>query len=269
MAAEQIASKGKAVVTGASSGIGRVYADRLAQRGYDLILVARRADRLREVAEEVQKKHGVRVETVVADLADAAELQRVADQLQGDEAVQMLVNNAGTSIAGPVAEGDAEELVKMVELNSTAPLRLSLAVLPGFKRRQAGTLINVGSVVGAHPYGGVVVYSATKAFLLSFTSGLATELEGSGVRVQLVAPAATISEIWEKGGLSLDALPKEVVMTTEDCVDAALRGLDAGEVLTYPSVEDAELVDGYGKSGFALLSSSQTGRPASRYRAQA
>lgn len=268
MAQGQVGSKGKAVVTGASSGIGRVYADRLAQRGYDLLLVARRADRLGEVARDVKARHGVRVETVVADLAVAADLERVAGQLQGDEAVQMLVNNAGVSLAGPVAEGDAEALTKMVALNSTAPLRLSLAVLPGFQRRNAGTLINIGSVVGAHPYGGVVVYSATKAFLQSFTVGVAEELKGTGVRVQLVAPAATVSEIWEKGGLSLDAFPKEVVMTTEDCVDAALRGLDAGEVLTYPSLEDAGLVESYGKNGFAILSSSQTGTPASRYRAQ-
>lgn len=260
-----VPTKGKAVVTGASSGIGRVYADRLAGRGYNLILVARRSELLAEVANEIRNRHGVAVETMIADLTKLDDLERVAKQVESDEKIDVLVNNAGLSLAGPVSEADPERMLSLIELNSIAPLRLLMAVLPRLKRQNSGTIINIGSVVGVHAYQGNVVYSATKAFLHSLTAGLARELEGTNVRLQLVAPAATASEIWEKAGLDLAALPEGSVMTAENCVDAALNGLDQGELLTFPSVEDQSSVDTYEERGFAILGAAQMGKPASRY----
>ncbi len=257
--------QGKAVVTGASSGIGRVYADRLAGRGYDLVLVARRAGLLEEVANQARDRHRVQVETVIADLVNPQDLERVAHQLEADDEVKLLVNNAGLTLAGLVAEADPKRLNSLIELNCIAPLRLLMAVLPRFRRENAGTVINIGSVVSVHAYHGNVVYSATKAFLHSLTAGLKRELEGTNVRLQLVAPAATASEIWAKAGLDLDALPKEIIMTAENCVDAALKGLDQGEVLTFPSVEDQSLIESYEKGGFGIFIGGQTGKPASRY----
>jgi len=262
--------KGTAVVTGASAGIGKTYADRLAGRGYDLLLVARRADRLAAVAQELRARHGVAVETLVADLGDAADLTRVASVLAGDDRITLLVNNAGTSTLGTMAAATGDTLGAMNDVNVTALARLTLAVLPRFKARDQGTIINIGSVLGFHFLPVSSIYSATKGYVLNFTRGLQQELElaGANVRVQLVAPAATATDIWELSGVPLSALNPDSVMTIEDCVDAALAGLDLGEAVTMPSVEDAAaLLAAYDAARIALLGASQTGKPASRYRA--
>ncbi len=256
---------GTAIVTGASSGIGKVYADRLAQRGYNLRLVARRADRLEAVAKDLQARYGVAVQTDVADLSNAAELEKVAGKIGSDTSVTLLVNNAGTNKAGTVSESKWEDLEAMIRINVIALTRLTAAVLPGFQNRDRGAIINLASVVGFYRYPGVGVYSATKAFVNTFTRALQDELAGSNIVVQLVAPAATVSEIWEIGGMPLSSLPPGIVMTTEDCVDAALRGLDMGEKTTLPSMNNPQLLSDYEAASSALFGATSNGKPAERY----
>lgn len=256
---------GTAVVTGASAGLGRVYADRLARRGHDLILVARRADRLDAIATDLRALYGVEVKTVVADLGMAAELEAVAARIAGDDSITLLVNNAGVATFGPVAAATRTDIDAMLAVNIAALARLTNAVLPGFKQRDAGTIVNIGSVLGLHSLPFSSIYSGTKAFVLQFTRGLQQEVAGTGVRVQLVTPAATATDIWELAGVPLSNLDSATVMTIEHCVDAALAGLDRGEAITSPSVEDWALFDAYDDARMKLFQGGQTGKPASRY----
>lgn len=256
---------GTAVVTGASSGIGKVFADRLAARGYDLLLVARRADRLTSIAAELESRYPVRVQPLAADLVDPATLAEVATTIATDAAITMLVNNAGTSAVGPITEIPLETITSMIALNITALTTLTRAVLPRFLAGNAGTIINVGSVVGFAAYPWVPVYGGTKAYVQNFTQGLQQQLAETNLRIQLVTPAATVSEIWDTFGMPLSSLPPEVVMTTEDCVDAALKGLDLGEPVSAPSVHDEALLRKYEEAAAALFLATQTGKPAPRY----
>jgi uncharacterized protein len=257
--------KGTAVITGASAGIGKAYAERLAARGYDLILVARRADRLAAISAEVRSKHRVAVEVFVADLSNPADIERVAAALSAHPNISLLVNNAGTSTLGSTEELTPTALTAMDNLNVHALARLSLAVLPSFKARNSGTLINIGSVLGFQSLPVSSVYSATKSYVHGFTRGLQQELAQTKVRVQLVLPAATATDIWEISGVPLSALDPNIVMSVDDCVDAALAGLDLGEAVTMPSVEDVELLKEFDEARTSLLISSQSGKPATRY----
>ncbi|WP_307866926.1 SDR family oxidoreductase [Variovorax sp. E3] len=226
------AHPGTAVVTGASAGLGKIYADRLARRGHDLLLVARRGDRLEEVATALRAAYGVKVQTLVADLGAPADLERVAHAVAADPAITLLVNNAGTSTLAPVAQTSAAQLQSMLDVNIQALARLSHAVLPAFKARNRGTLVNVGSVLGFHTLPISSIYSGTKAFVLAFTRGLQDEVAGTDVKVQLVLPAATATDIWELSGVPVSNLAEGTVMAAEQCVDAALAGLDLGEAIT-------------------------------------
>ncbi|MFC6644810.1 SDR family NAD(P)-dependent oxidoreductase [Granulicella cerasi] len=257
---------GVAVVTGASSGLGKVYADRLAQRGYDLLLVARRGDRLKAIGAEIEAKHGVNVESFVADLSDAAGIEATAKRLAGDASITLLVNNAGTSNIEPVAEVSATTLTKMITLNVTSLTLLTQAVLPGFLARNAGTIINIGSVVSFAGYAMVPVYGGTKAYVMNFTQALKQQIAESAVRLQYVAPSGTVSEIWDVMGLPKEALGDMPLMDTDECVDAALAGLDAGEFITAPSVHHAELVKAFEETSMKLLMASQVSTSAQRYR---
>ncbi len=251
---------GTAVVTGASSGIGRVYAEKLAERGFDLILVARRAERLTALAEELKGKHGIAVSNVVADLSTPGDIERVAQQLEDDSSITLLVNNAGTSVMGAFVEARPDTIAAMLHVNVLALTRLALAVLPGFKQRNRGTLVNIGSVLGYHGYPGTSAYSGTKGYVLNFTRGLQAELAGSNVKVQLVAPAGTVTEGWDS-----TTVDPSIVMSAEDCVDASLKGLDLQETVTLPSVEDVHLLASFEAAAGALMAASQTGKPATRY----
>ncbi len=252
---------GTAVVTGASSGIGKVYAAKLAERGFDLILIARRADRLTELSEELKAKHGVEVANIVADLSKPDDLERVAQHLERDSSLTLLVNNAGTMAMGAFPEAKAGEIADMLHVNVLALTRLALAVLPGFKQRDHGTLINMGSVLGFSGYPGTSAYSGTKAYVLSFTRGLQAELAGSKVKIQLVAPAGTATEGWDS-----TTVDSSIVMTAEECVDASLKGLDMQEPMTLPSLNDLNLLESYEAAASALMGASQTGKTAERYR---
>jgi len=257
-------SRNIAVITGASSGIGAIYADRLAARGYDLVLVARRADRLQTLAASLTAKHGVQVTPLVADLATTAGQDSVADVLANNPAVSVLVNNAGLARLAPLAASTPDDVSSQLALNITALTRLTYAVLPALKQRNAGLIINVASVLGLHSLPISAVYSGTKSFVVAFTRGIEQELADTGVKVQAVLPAATATELWDPSGVPLAALAPESVMAADAMVDAALFGLDLGETLTLPSVADAALIAQYETARVTLFASAQTGTVAPR-----
>jgi uncharacterized protein len=260
-------SLGTAVVTGASAGLGRIYADRLARRGHDLLLVARRGDRLDAAAAEIRAAHGVAVRTLVADLGIAADLDKVVAALAADASITMLVNNAGQATLAPIAATTQQQMQGMVAVNVTALAALTMAVLPGFTQRDRGTIVNVGSVLGFAALPVSSIYSGTKGFVMHFTRGLQDELAKTKLRVQLVLPAATATDIWELAGVPLSNLDAATVMNAEACVDAALAGLDLGEAVTMPSLADASLLAPFDAARVRLLQSSQSGTPAARYTA--
>jgi short-subunit dehydrogenase len=254
-----------AVITGASSGIGATYADRLAARGYDLVLVARRADRLKKLSNDLSAKHGVKVDTIEADLTTETGLTQVEELLRSDERIALFVNNAGNGkLSGTTAMSDADT-ASTIALNVVAPTRLARAVLPAFIKRDAGAIINVASVMAFYALPITTLYSATKSFVLMFSRGLQSELAETNVRVQAVLPAGTATEFYDQSGLPLSALDPASVMTTENLVDAALSGFDTGEAVTLPSVHDAALWTTYEEAREALFSVTQVGTPAPRY----
>ncbi len=253
-----------AVVTGASSGIGYVYADRLAGRGYDLLLVARRGDRLQELASKLEKTHGIKAETLVADLEKEDDISRLETILESNLAIQVLVNNAGIARLKPVTGASVKESLSQIALNITALTRLTHAVLPAFKSRNEGVIINIASVLALHSLPISSVYSGTKAYVLNFSRGLQQELANTGVKVQVVLPAATATELWDISGVPLASLTEGTVMSTEHLVDASLAGLDQGESVTLPSVADASLWEQYDAARSTLFAATQTSKPAPR-----
>jgi hypothetical protein len=260
-------SLGTALVTGASSGIGAVYADRLAKRGYDLILVARNGERLKSLATRLTSETGRSVAVLPADLGDKAELAKVEAVLRDDPSITMLVNNAGAASITPLLNSDVDQMEAMIALNVTALTRLTYAAAPAFGARGAGAIINIGSVVGIVPERLNGVYGATKAFVLALSHSLQHELADKGVRIQAVLPAATATDIWEKAGLHHSKLPAGTVMSTEDMVDAALAGLDQGEVVTIPPLQDGDDWTRFNAARLALAPKLTNSAPAPRYRA--
>src|ERR1700722_2989492 len=258
-------SKGTALVTGASTGIGAVYVDRLPQGGFDLILVARSLDKLKEVAQQIRSATGRKVETLPADLTLSADVQRVADRLTQDSAITALVNNAGIAAAGKLLESDPDYLEQMIQLNVTALTRLALAAATGFVARGNGLIINIGSVVALAPELLNGTYSGTKAYVQNFSTSLKNELAGTGVTVQVVLPGATATPLWDKAGVPVHTLPAEWVMSTEDMVDAALAGLDQGEFATIPALPNAADFETYEKARLALAPNLSRKNPADRY----
>ena len=260
------ASLGTAIVTGASSGIGKVYADRLAARGYNLVLVARRQERLREIATNLQEQFAVQAHILAADLSTPAGVAAVAERIASDPEVSMMVNNAGLSLLKPLTDTPDDVIARMVALNITAMTTLSKVALVAFKARGTGALVNIGSGAGFAPYPGIPVYGATKAYVYLFTQSLQSEVRDTDVRVQLVLPGAVVSEGWDvAGGQEIDPLPEAVVMTTEDCVDAALNGLDRQEMVTAPSLHNETLLRDYEAASAELLQGMFDATPASRY----
>jgi uncharacterized protein len=232
--------KGTALITGASRGIGAVYADRLATRGYDLILVARDQARLETLAARLTSETGRAVTPLAADLNDKADLAKVETTLRGDRTITMLVNNAGTASVAPLLNADVEKMDDMIALNVTALTRLTYAAAPAFVARGAGTIINIASTVGISPETLNGVYGATKAYVIALSHSLQHELADRGIRIQAVLPGATATDLWESAGLPWQNLPASIVMSPEDMVDAALVGLDQGELVTIPSLHDGE-----------------------------
>ena len=258
-------SKGTAVITGASRGIGAVYADRLAKRGYDLILVARDEARLKALAAGLASETGRSVTLLPADLNDKADLAKVEATLRDDQTITMLVNNAGVASVASLLNADVEKMDDMIALNITALTRLTYAAAPAFVARGAGTIINIASVVGISPETLNGVYGATKAYVIAFSHSLQHELADKGIRIQVVLPGATATEIWELAGLPHQNLPASIVMSPEDMVDAALVGLDQGELITIPPLHDGDEWTRFEAARRALSQRFRNSVPAPRY----
>jgi short-subunit dehydrogenase len=256
---------GTALITGASSGIGAVYADRLARRGHDLILVARNRQRLDALAIRLSEDTGRSAEVVAADLKDRADLARVEQVLRTNARITVLVNNAGIAMTGDLATADPDRLESMIQLNVLAPSLLARAAIPGFVARGHGTLINVSSVTALTPERFNGAYSGTKAYLLNLSLRLQQEVASKGVRVQVVLPGATRTAIWEKAGVDIASLPPHIVMDVEDMVDAALSGLDRGEIVTIPSLPDIAEWDAYEAARQKMFPNLSLSSPAARY----
>ncbi|CCW18309.1 Probable short-chain dehydrogenase [Sphingobium indicum BiD32] len=258
-------TKGTFLITGASDGIGAVYADRLARRGHDLILVARRADKLAALAQKLEAETGVTIETLSADLSTPDGLASVEARLRSDAAITGLVNNAGIAGETSLVDTDAAYLTGMINLNILAVTRLTAAIAPRLTATGSGTIINMTSVTALMPDGFTAVYPASKAFVLAFTEALQVELGSKGVRVQAVLPGITRTAIWEEEQLA--HIPAEMVMEVNDMVDAAFAGLDQGEAITIPSLPDIADLDAYLAARAALRPNLSRDRAAARYTA--
>jgi hypothetical protein len=256
---------GTALVTGASSGIGAVYADRLAKRGYDLILVARKRDRLARLADRLETETGRFVEIIPADLSDKKDVARIETLLRADSRITLLVNNAGVGATAPLLEADVEAMDAMIRLNIGALTRLTYATVPNFVARGGGTIINIASTVAILPEVLNGVYGGTKAFVLAFSQSLHHELRQKGVLVQALLPGATATAFWDIAGLPVHHLPTAVVMSPEDLVDAALAGLNQGEVVTIPSLPDKAEWDRFDAARHAMTGRLSRAVPATRY----
>lgn len=257
-------SKGVAVITGASSGIGAVYADRLAKRGYDLILVARNEDRLKKVASRISGETGRNVSILPADLNDRSSLATVEARLRDDQSITLLVNNAGVGSVASILQADAGTVQDMIDLNITALTRLTYAVAPAFASRGEGTIINIASVVGVAAEMLNGVYSASKAYVISFGHSLQKDLADKGVRIQTVLPGATATEFWDVAGYAAQKTAS-ITMSAEDCVDAALAGLDNGELVTIPGLHDGEAWTRWEADRRELSKKFGNAKPAARY----
>lgn len=255
----------KSLITGASTGIGSVYAERLASKGHDLILVARSENKLNEVASLIQQRHKVKIEILVADLTQKSDVERLAERLNTDTTIDMLVNNAGVAATSPFNESSLDAMLNMIELNVTALTHLSMAAAKAFAARHNGTIINIASIVALNPDILNPVYVASKSYVLSLTQALHNELKEQGVRLQAVLPGATATPLWEKAGMPVDNFPTEWVMQPEDMVDAALKGLELGELVTIPSLPEYTDWQALENARINLLPNLSRQQPATRY----
>jgi uncharacterized protein len=243
-----------ALVTGASSGIGRAFAERLAADGYDLVAVGRRSDRLEELAVSVTD---VKITPLVADLSTDKGIEAVAD-VCASQAVSILVNNAGVAHYMPISQLPADKASEVVHVKVVAPTMLIRAAVPGMIERGEGTIINVAGMIafsGPAPNAqGRAVYAGTLAHLVAMTQALHEELNSEGVRVQVICPGIVATEFHQRQGFDLSAVPR---MSAGDVVSASLRGLELGEVVCAPGIDDASLLEAFG---------GQTPKLAERYR---
>ncbi|MPR02659.1 SDR family oxidoreductase [Pseudomonas sp. MAFF 212408] len=255
------------LVTGASSGIGALYAQRFAQRGHNLVLVARDKARLEALAVRLREEHAVAVEVLQADLTHPDDLTRIETRLRDDAEIGILINNAGIAHSGAFTQQSAEAITALITLNVVALTRLAAAAAPRFAQSGAGSIVNIGSVVGLAPEFGMTVYGASKAFVLFLSQGLNLELAPQGVYVQAVLPAATRTEIWERAGFDVNTLSE--VMDVEELVDAALVGFDRRELVTIPPLHVAGRWDALDGARQGLLSDIRQAHAAERYQPQA
>jgi uncharacterized protein len=256
-------SLGTALVTGASSGIGATYADRLARRGYNLVLVARDQARLDALAARLRAEAGVAVDVLQADLTAADDLHRVEARLREDARTTLLVNNAGAAAEDGFAAPDLDAQQRIIDLNITAVTRLAGAVVPRFLAAGTGSVINIASVLALAPEFFPGIYAATKAYVLAFSQSLQTELGPRGLYVQAVMPAATRTEIWSRSGRDVNAL--QGVMEVGELVDAALVGFDRREAITIPPLADLGQWESFTAARQALLPGFRQSHAAARY----
>ncbi|HTQ56430.1 MAG TPA: SDR family oxidoreductase [Bryobacteraceae bacterium] len=225
-----------ALITGASSGIGATFARHLAARGCDLILVARRQDRLEQQAHEITSRHPVQAEILPADLTRSAGLAEVENRIAAVDHLDYLVNNAGFGIVGRFFSVPLEGQDQMHRLHVLAPMRLMHAALPGMVARGRGNIINVSSVSGFGQNPGSVSYSATKTWMTSFTEGIYMELRsaGSAVRVQALCPGFTLSEFHDVMPFDRKKIPAWMWMTADTVVATSLSALDRDQLIVIP-----------------------------------
>lgn len=257
--------KSTALITGASSGIGAIYADRFARRGHDLILVARNRERLDALAARITHDTDRSVEVIVADLNNKADLARVEQVLRTDSSITALVNNAGIGAPVPFLDADIDQMSRMIDLNATALVRLTYAIVPAFVQRGSGTIINLASVVGIAPELLNGVYGGTKAFVLAFSLSLHKEFANSKIRIQAVLPGATATDFWEIDGTPMAQVPSHIIMKADDMVDAAIAGLDLGELVTIPSLPDLADWEAYEAARQNMIPKLSLRSPAVRY----
>jgi short-subunit dehydrogenase len=254
-----------ALITGASSGIGAVYAERLARRGYDLILVARDAAKLSALAAQLTAATGRQADTIAADLGVTADLRRVEQRLASDSSISLLVNNAGLGAVKSLIDSTPEELDTLINVNITALTRLTRAVAPGLVARGDGAIINISSIAALKPELLNGTYGGSKAFVLALSQSLHHELGGKGVQVQAVLPGAIATPFWDRAGHAVSNLPAEWVMTPEDLVDAALAGFDQRELVTVPSLPDLDDFQRMEQARHALAANLSRNKPGVRY----
>jgi short-subunit dehydrogenase len=256
----------KAIVTGASTGIGAVYARKLAERGYDLITVARNAARLQANASRIKEETGRTAEVIIADLSKSEEVLKLAERIGEDPRVTFLVNNAGLSTQGGMPQGSLADAEDLIAVNITAPTLLSIAAAKAFAARGGGAVVNISSVTAFVPEMFDGAYSGSKNYLINLTVSLAGKTRDAGVRFQAVLPGPTDTEMWARGQVPESVIPRSMIMSPEDLVAAALVGFDRGEVLTLPTVADESVWAAYEAARQGLRTSLAAGQPAPRYR---
>ncbi|MEI7377512.1 SDR family oxidoreductase [Dickeya chrysanthemi] len=252
------------LITGASTGIGAVYADRFARRGHDLVIVARDQAKLETLAARLRQDYGVNVDVLPADLTQSSDLERVEKRLQEDARIDTLINNAGIAQTGKFVEQTPDSIGKLIALNITALTRLANAVTPRLVKEGKGAIVNVSSVVGLAPEYQMTVYGATKAFVLFLSQGMDQELSSKGIYVQALLPAGTYTEIWERAGI--DISNSSPMMEVNELVDAALVGFDRRELVTIPPLHNDASWDTLDKSRQELLSHIKMSEAAVRYK---
>ncbi|WP_341887984.1 SDR family oxidoreductase [Variovorax sp. YR752] len=260
-------SSSTVLITGASTGIGAIYADRFARRGHDLVLVARDKARLETLAARLREETGVAVDILAADLTQPGDLAAVETRLREDARIDTLINNAGAALSGAFIDQSTDDVARLIALNTTSLVRLSSAIAPRLVQAGKGAIVNIGSVVGLAPEFGMSVYGATKAFVLFLSQGLSLELAPKGVYVQAVLPAGTRTEIWERAGVDVSAMPD--LMGVEELVDAALAGFDRRELVTIPPLHDAARWETLNAARQALVADIRQAHVAQRYRTAA
>jgi short-subunit dehydrogenase len=258
---------GIALVTGASRGIGATYAAKLALRGYDLVLVARDQRRLEHLASRIATSTKRNVSIIAADLSSNAGIASVERELEMNNRINLVLNNAGAADLGrPVSESDPAKMDSLIQLNITAFTRVARASAAAFTRRRYGTLINVSSALALRVRANAAVYSGTKAYVLQFSRVLQQELADKGVTVQVVLPGAVATDIWATNNIDVTTLPKGTVMSSDELVDAALAGLDQGEFVTLPSLPDVAEWERFEAARNALSQNLSKDHAADRYK---
>ena len=268
----ETSARPRALVTGASSGIGAAFAERLARDQHDLILVARRQERLEALAGRLIETHHVTVEVIAADLTQPGQLHGVEKRIAEDSALELLVNNAGFGGYMPFVELDPDRAEELIRLQVVAVTRLTRAALPGMIARGHGAIINVSSrlafsaALSSPTMPKRATYAATKAYVNTFTQILHDELTGTGVRVQALCPGVVRTEFHERMGQDPNRIPAAIVMAPEDIVDASLAGLRLGEVVCVPALDDPGLLTQIEQDQRQLWEHSNGNTIAKRYR---